>query len=304
MSVEIKYPQFRVISDSWTGVLENMTEEQTAFLNAQETTTFNGSSVVLPRGASVTKVGDDYYICPPSGYWDTAVGEYIANDVQYNKVQSLTDVENITADKDNVTVEWVGNNGGQLVKGIEGGNTGYWLRGDDRDNKGDIGYLAIDMVTQTGQAGVVYGAPGDYAISTGLATGAHGRASSAQNAGCFAKADYSNAQGFENTVLETAPDGANVEGKFANDVGTGKQSVIGIGTSNSDRKDGRVMYTDGTMELPEATNDNINSRGGRAVVHKEWVEDKVSGISETLTMSNINTMTFENGLLTGYTLNV
>jgi hypothetical protein len=77
-----------------------------------------------------------------------------------------------------------------------------------------------------------------------------------------------------------------VEGAWANEVGAGKQSVIGIGTNNSTRKDGRILWTDGTMTLPESTPALIQNRGPKAVVTVEALCSSVQNITATATLTS------------------
>jgi len=70
-----------------------------------------------------------------------------------------------------------------------------------------------------------------------------------------------------------------VEGKYADlhSLGTDVISVIGIGSDLDDKKNGRVMYTDGTMTLPEVTTAEITTRGNKAITTKEYVDDTIAG---------------------------
>jgi len=137
-----------------------------------------------------------------------------------------------------------------------------------------------------------------YAMATGQRTKAYGKASFAggfgtESSGTSSHAEghltiaggaSSHAEGIGNEILSTAPEGAHVEGKYANLVDTNKISVIGIGSDYATRIDGRVMWMDGTMELPVATNELITSRGNQAVTTKKYVDDQI-GLAITTGMN-------------------
>jgi hypothetical protein len=57
--------------------------------------------------------------------------------------------------------------------------------------------------------------------------------------------------------------------------------VIGITTGESGRKNGRVLWIDGTHELPECTNAKIDARGAKATVIQEYVRRVDPTISAT-----------------------
>lgn len=109
---------------------------------------------------------------------------------------------------------------------------------------------------------------------------AYGMYSHAEGSGCEARPNSSHAEGRSNVIPETALSGAHVEGAYATELGSDVISSVGIGTSDSNRKDGRLIYNDGTATLPESNVEKIHSRGDKAIATVEWVRAKpqVSGI--------------------------
>jgi hypothetical protein len=146
-------------------------------------------------------------------------------------------------------------------------------------------------------SGIASHAEGSYTISSGQASHAEGGLTIA---GGYA----SHAEGGYNTILSTAPKGAHAEGYYCIDVTTGQQSVIGIGSEVLGQKNGRIMWTDGTVTLPECTNALIDSRGAKAVTTKEYTDSKyVSNQSLGYATGAGGTVTQTTSRTTGVTIN-
>lgn len=206
-----------------------------------------------------------------------------------------------------------------LVQGVESTKTGYWLADDNRANKGNIGTNAVDL-SYNNTASSVYGATGDYSHAEGyttIASGAHahaegyfsvadgvtshaegtstqatGDSSHAEGGYTSTSCDYSHVEGYENTITNLAPLGAHAEGQYCVDVTTGQQHVIGIGTNNTTRKNGFVVWTDGSATLPECTISDIVARGNTAIPTKEYVDNSTSfnltyGVTTSVTTNTI-----------------
>jgi len=136
------------------------------------------------------------------------------------------------------------------------------LHWEDPANHGDIGTGAVDLSTST-DAGD-NGATGDYAHAEGINTVASGYAS--------------HAQGIE-TIAQN--DGMVAMGKY--NVGTSATSIVevGIGSSDSLRKNAFEIHEDGIVYLPSLEKSDIDNEpdDSKIVVTKEWVHEKINNIA-------------------------
>jgi len=125
------------------------------------------------------------------------------------------------------------------------------------DKYGEIGKQAIDLtqVNKEAPGSATYGASGDYSFSAGFESKASGLNSVAIGNGAQAIVDNTVAIGTFNTANNPT---ALLE--------------FGIGQSASDRKDGLVLFADGTLEAPNASTTLISNRGAFALVTKEYVD--------------------------------
>lgn len=116
-------------------------------------------------------------------------------------------------------------------------------------------------------------AAGPYSHAEGGSTIAGDQFSHAEGSNCRALVFASHSEGLGTLIPATAPQGAHAEGSYCiSDNWEDKISVVGIGSSNSNRKDGRRIYTNGTMELPEAQIRDTYLLGDKAVPTTEWVK--------------------------------
>jgi len=169
----------------------------------------------------------------------------------------------------------------------EGNNTQSLGRGSHTE--GDSTIASGDFAHAEGAGSVAIGvaahAEGSSCIVNGEASHAEGfgneiraKFSHAEGRNNFVYAQTSHVEGYNNTINSDAPLGAHVEGKYCIQVTLEQQSVIGIGTSNGNRKNGFVMWQDGSAELPSVTNAIINARGPKAIASKDYVDTSISGI--------------------------
>ncbi len=92
---------------------------------------------------------------------------------------------------------------GELSKIIENSVSGWTLRNDNRDNKGDIGTNAIDL-SYSDIPSSTYGATGVQSFTTGIRTTAAGAVSFAEGQNTSATGDYSHSEGLETSSEATA----------------------------------------------------------------------------------------------------
>ena len=155
-----------------------------------------------------------------------------------------------------------------VTEGAEGSETtGYRLNGVSTTGKGQIGEGAVDLSGQV-SSGTGFGATGTNSHTEGLDTSATTSFAHAEGQGVKVEQRAAHGEGLNNTIPSTAPVGAHVEGSLATeDNWEDKMSVIGIGIPGSQegRRDGRILYTDGTMELPWASIRGSIYRGANAV---------------------------------------
>ena len=121
--------------------------------------------------------------------------------------------------------------------------------------------------TRSHAEGFATTASGTSSHAEGDNTSASGDYSHAEGRGTSASGSYSHAEG-QGTVA-THPH-QHASGKF-NDNKTGTVVEVGWGTSSSNKLNIYELYTDGTATLPEATISEIDSRGDKAIVTKEYV---------------------------------
>lgn len=124
----------------------------------------------------------------------------------------------------------------------EGGNDGYRVLGFNSTYYGDIGLNALDLSYAT--EGTLNGATGDYSTAFGY------------------------------NVIANSYGGLSV-GKY----NTGNATAtfeVGMGTADGDRKNAITVWDNGTVSAPESTISSINTRGAKAVITKEYIEDYVS----------------------------
>jgi hypothetical protein len=149
----------------------------------------------------------------------------------------------------------------------------YATAGDPANSAGHAAHAEGFHTNATGDASHAEGgyttASNDAAHAEGYKTTASGKYSHAEGNETEASGLYSHAEG----LGTKAPNGMmHVAGKY----NVGQSETIhetGIGASDTDRRNAFEIYTDGTLTAPEATISEINSRGSKALVTKEYVED-------------------------------
>jgi Chaperone of endosialidase/Head domain of trimeric autotransporter adhesin len=173
-------------------------------------------------------------------------------------------------------------NTSELEKITENGKTGYRILGNDANNYGNIGDYAIDLSSQS-MASNTTGSTGDYSISAGynttasgvnaiafgngttasgylstamgLGTNAQGDMSTSMGADTYADAPFSTAMGISTQALswgETAIGSFNTlynPVSFSNYSPSDRAFVVGIGDGFNNRKDGFILYKNGTIQL-------------------------------------------------------
>lgn len=108
-------------------------------------------------------------------------------DIIYNSSTDIIQYRNATT--------WVDLDGpSQLHLGTESGKTGWWLLGDNRLNKGDIGTSAIDL-SYSNASSTTRGATGSYSYAEGFGSTASGNVSHAEGYNTIASGDLSHAEG-------------------------------------------------------------------------------------------------------------
>jgi len=80
-------------------------------------------------------------------------------------------------------------------------------------------------------------------------------------------------------------------GKYSTPLVTGEQGKIGIGVSAAAKADAVIVYTDGTVTLPTSTPTLNYSRGAKAIVTKEQLDDRFEFGTVSITPSSANTPT-------------
>lgn len=123
---------------------------------------------------------------------------------------------------------------GELEKITEAGKTGYRLLGKDSNNYGSIGSNAIDL-SHSSAASTTRGATGDQSAALGTETEA--RSFSETTVGMF------NSLYTPNSTTAHHP--------------ADRAFSVGVGTSNANRRDGLIVYKDGSIGLyPFSQSDN------------------------------------------------
>jgi Chaperone of endosialidase len=199
--------------------------------------TATDKGVLIPR---LTREQRDAIMSPATGLLiyqtDSRVGFYSYNGTAWTPLSSSSQLEKIT----------------------ENGKTGYRLLGRNPINHGNIGEEALDL-TYSETAGTTLGATGDYSIAMGAETTASGFVSTAMG-------DYTTASGNISTTL-----GKNVTAASYAEVAVGAFNTsytpastttfsatdrafgVGIGSSDTDKKDGLIVYKNGTLALNKLT---------------------------------------------------
>lgn len=157
----------------------------------------------------------------------------------------------------------------------EGGNTGFRIKGFNAANFGDIGNNSIDY-SYSGTASSVFGATGDFSFASGYQVQASG--------------SYSNAFGIGTKGINSS---SFVLGRY--NLGTNGNTLleVGMGTADGDRKNALEVHDTGSATLPQSTISDIDIKGVKAVITKEYLADYnvpdtlVTGYSDAYT-PNLN----------------
>jgi hypothetical protein len=120
----------------------------------------------------------------------------------------------------------LGSANGELQKIIESGKTGYRLLGKDSNNYGSIGNNAIDL-SHSASASTTRGATGNHAVALGTET--------------EAKSFSETTVGMFNSTYTPISTTAHHKGDRA--------FTVGVGSADSNRRDGLIVYKDGSLGL-------------------------------------------------------
>ncbi len=133
-------------------------------------------------------------------------------------------------------------------------NIGWRLIDRNPDYYGDIGMDAVDLSTSTISGN--YGATGEGSISTGYQTISSGSYTYAGGIGTISKGYGSTSFGKYNT-------------------GTSFSTIfeIGMGSSNTNRKNAFEVYTDGILLAPELDINDIDNADDKVLVTKEYIDN-------------------------------
>jgi len=169
----------------------------------------------------------------------STVAEFLSNSDNYSNASDSTEIPS------------------ELEKIEQNGKIGWRILGADNTKYGEIGLKAIDLTqVNTGASGVAsFGATGDYAFTAGFETQASGEKSTALGRG---------------TKTQTL--GKTVIGSYNTDLNNTALVEFGIGQADSERKDGLVLYADGSVEAPNSTMTAIDNRGQYALITKEYLD--------------------------------
>jgi len=143
----------------------------------------------------------------------------------------------------------------ELEKITEGTNTGWAIFDRDPINFGTIGQDAIDL-SFSNVSSTTAGATGNNSFATGKGTIASGLNTTAMGYYTETSTPRSTAVGRYNLDVYTA---------IADNVFT-----VGIGSSNTQLKNGLVVYENGIIEAPEATLSSIENSPQTTLVTKEY----------------------------------
>lgn len=161
----------------------------------------------------------------------------------------------------------------QLEQLTQIGNTGYRIFGRNAANYGSIGPNAIDLSLST-SASTTRGATGLVALSSGFFTTASGAYSTAMGAATESSGQSSFAVGANTTAKSYAEAALGTFNTDYTPVGVGtfnsndRALVVGIGPNFTDKRDGLVVYKDGTLGLynlptaPATTSNRLYVQGG------------------------------------------
>jgi len=166
-----------------------------------------------------------------------------------------------------------GGTASELEKITEDSQTGWALLHDNRQNKINIGYHAIDFsygVADSSLAGGIYGAGGNYSFAEGKGTLASGYVSHAEGYHSTANAYASHAEGYRTRATAW---GAHAEGYFSEASGYFSHAE-GVGCVAS----GQASHAEG---FSEASGDNAHSEGKSTasgdLSHSEGSDTSASG---------------------------
>ncbi len=178
----------------------------------------------------------------------------------------------------------------QLEKITEGTNTGWVLLGRDPNNYANIGQGAIDL-SFNNTASNTAGASGASSYAEGTSTTASGINSHAEGYKTIAQGTNSHAEG--NSSLATGINsGASGEGTIAQNqsqtsfgrynIGTETDTIleVGIGSNTTNRLNALTVYIDGTVTMPEASLAEIEARGDKTLITKEYVDVNINTASQ------------------------
>ncbi len=167
---------------------------------------------------------------------------------------SLT-VAKINTPKSLITKEYLEENGsnGELVRVDESNGDGLVLLGRTAINYGNIGEGAIDLSYSDTESDT-HGATAARSFATGLNVTASGILSTSNGIGTIAGNSYMTASGAYN-------------------LGISDETIyeVGIGTSNSVRKNGFEIHYNGSVIAPELDRDTIYTASNRVLVTKEYL---------------------------------
>jgi len=183
------------------------------------------------------------------------------------------DLSSITENRSLITKEYFDTNTPVLSTGLEriteGANSGWRLVNEDPYHHGDIGEDAIDLTTQPFTND--YGATGQGSFAVGGTCRAVGAASISMGNGCTANGMYSVTMG-NNTLTNRY----NCVALGSHNIGhTDSVFEIGVGFTDASRENIIEILDDGTTTLPQCTNSDIISRGGRVLITKEYLDEEL-----------------------------
>jgi hypothetical protein len=131
-----------------------------------------------------------------------------------------------------------------------------------------------------------------FAFAAGNNNTSNGHATFTTGYGNITNGDYSFAHGYSltaNTFAET------IVGSFAKPI-TGAANIsdpkdpafrVGVGTSDTDRKDAIVVYKSGLIAAPESTVESIMSSDKKTLITKEYIDNAISSSGSIATLGTV-----------------